>query len=306
MSKFAIDHMISIAPGYFGSFRIVMTPDDDGDDEFDSFRFSFYNTINKKWYGVTVSRDYLCDKCWILYESEELLATLEVPPAIECKDDLVVATFQIAGRNKTYPMQVTLTRCDEPDKPIIPNNDGDDKKIESLQTENSDLRGQVAALEERMAAVDKKYEELAGNISVIAHHLLTMHSSDSKYNSHLEKYPAMLNDAEAYSEFNAMHNMSILTHHSHEPLFRAMVDAKVRQPLIDMIVKLESSHICGDYITIMLNVRYLLKSLSPFQMETSSGISLRSWIDWRIKRFTNIPDEWRGLHECIVTCATVE
>jgi hypothetical protein len=131
----------------------------------DVFQFDYYfNNSESVRFHVALTRHDIYRQCSILRESEELTATLEIPPTINfITIDECVAIFEVAGRKKTYPMQVTLKSYSETG----------DKKITDPDTV-AVLRERIEDLEKQVAAVNIKYETLAHDISIIANHLLTL------------------------------------------------------------------------------------------------------------------------------------
>ncbi len=161
-----IQHTLISGGGFpIGKLVITILYDDD-DCRDDVFQFDYYFNDSKSIrFRATLTRADICRQCSILRESEELIATLGVPPTmdfISCYE--CVAIFGVAGRKKTYPMRVTLS-------PYHPETDG--KKIANLDTMVA-MRERITDLEKQVAAVNIKYETLAHDISIIANHLLTM------------------------------------------------------------------------------------------------------------------------------------
>lgn len=296
MSKFSIEHkLISSSGRTVGKLGIILirNPKNSEDSGDDVFQFNLFSSITESWFLIELTREDLCSQCPILRESDELIATLEVPPTIEYKCAVMVVTFLVAGRKRTYPINITLEG-----RRIIT----DAEKIEDLKKENSSLRKQVAALEQRMSNVDAQYEELASNISVIAHHLLTLHSKDGIYNSHLEKYPAMICDVDALRTFNELAHVEILYGGGHEKIFKAMVDSKLTRPLIDMIFSLNMMRVTPSRDPIIIsNIEYLVKDLSASQLVASTGQSVLEYIDSCIQSAKNDVDisGWKKIRDCI-------
>lgn len=238
----------------------------------------------RKWCTIWSEYEFI-NSCGILNEPEELLATLAEKPVIEHSGDNVIATFHVAGRNKVYHVRIPMDSIGDK---------SDIEKIADLQTENSHLR-------ERVAHLETQFEELSSNISVIAHHLLTGFYAGNTYLPHLEKYPAMLHDVDAYRKFDSVQHMHILTRKSCEPLFKKMVDAKLINVLIDMVFEL-------TYIDLMMypvaisNIKYLIKDLSPSQMKSSSDLTMLDMVNRNISNSAEFGIDqsgWREIKTCV-------
>lgn len=293
MFKFPIEHKVLGADGICtGRMCINLVrnlyneDDDDGDDV---FQFDFFDNVAGSKFNRELTRDSLRDMCMILFEPDELNATLEIAPTIEVKGDMTVAAFSVAGRHKSYPIYIWL------EKAYVAS---DAEKILDLKTENSDLCKQIASLEAHIDVIDNRYGELANSISVIAHHLLTM-SCERQYTPHLAEYPGMIVDHDVHRPFNAVRNLHILTDVEYEPVFKAMVDAHMPQPLVDMVCGLEVWHSVKS-VVIAANIKYLVDTLTPSQMKSSRGITMLEHIDARVELTTHSANEfWIHLKDII-------
>lgn len=88
----------------------------DESSESDSFHFTFINTVTDRVFDKYVNRSNICNKCPILNEPDELIATLEIAPTIiidEKIPNIVIARFTALGRCGEYYLGIKLDDVDE-------------------------------------------------------------------------------------------------------------------------------------------------------------------------------------------------
>lgn len=297
MSAFTVEHEFG-----GGLLKIQLDPNL-SDWSLDKFEFTFSCDERKIRYVGSRTRQELWSACSVLSKSEELMEMLNHRPAVSLGDLIANVSFNNVGKNgeSVYVKMLDVSANAEAIANLIQENydlktqiavqnariasleksiSESAHKMRAPQANNASLEDRISKLEAQIVSMQREYEGAPAAVSVIAHYLLNANGGNDQYSDHLEKFPDMIHDVDAYRKFDAWRNRSILTDSTHEPLFKAMIDAKIFQPLIDMVFELDEDDIMSSSkSTIISNIKLLIKSLDSSRLRSSNNVHMIEFVN---------------------------
>ncbi len=98
-----------------------------------------------RFYDASIPHGLLCNICPLFHAAEEIGDTLGEVPTITIDSAMAMAHWIARGKSRTYPVDIVIRRREYP---------AEERDVVELRAENFGLKKKVAALEERVAALE--------------------------------------------------------------------------------------------------------------------------------------------------------
>lgn len=288
--------------------RVRIEGSSDGTDDpqpAEVIQFRFECGATGAWFDADKTRDEISKMCSILGEDDELAEMLNIPPDVPASasgQNEITATFAAAGRKKSYPVPVVMTRRTYA---------ADKQDIMELRAENAVLRRKVASLEDRIEILEEESNEHRDNTSRFAAHLLMAYGDSREFSRYTSRYPRLIYDDDKPILIYGGNVFNIMEWDNDE-LFISLFVNNITSPLIESILSIGAQRSPSVYLhtreKLVKNMSQMFEWYANDQTRFNNGTKLIDYITDQIS-ISSQPnhqshsdhDVWMRFKKCIET-----